>query len=62
MGIVNITISPIDTAKDQNRAGLVLTCKDELVSYYAKFGFMNEGRSNKSQHGGVAWNQMRLTF
>ncbi|MDC7292094.1 GNAT family N-acetyltransferase [Butyrivibrio sp. DSM 10294] len=52
----------IDTAREQNRAGLVLTCKDELVSYYAKFGFMNEGRSDKSQHGGVAWNQMRLTF
>lgn len=52
----------IDTAKEQKRAGLVLTCKDELVSYYAKFGFMNEGRSDKSQHGGAMWNQMRLTF
>ena len=52
----------IATAKEQNRAGLVLTCKDELVSYYAKFGFKNEGHSDKSQHGGVTWNQMRLTF
>lgn len=52
----------IDTAREQKRAGLVLTCKDELVSYYTKFGFMNEGRSDKSQHGGVSWNQMRLTF
>ena len=48
--------------KAQNRASLVLTCKDKLVDYYAKFGFVNEGKSEKSQHGGVSWNQMRLTF
>ena len=52
----------IADAKAQNRAGLVLTCKDKLVDYYAKFGFVNEGKSEKSQHGGVSWNQMRLIF
>jgi len=52
----------IEDAKKQGRSGLVLTCKDKLVDYYAKFGFINEGHSCKSQHGGVAWNQMRLTF
>ena len=52
----------IDDAKAQGRAGLVLTCKDKLVDYYAKFGFVNEGKSVKSQHGGVEWNQMRITF
>ena len=52
----------IHDAKEQGRAGLVLTCKDHLVDYYAKFGFVNEGRSEKSRHGGAAWNQMRLTF
>lgn len=52
----------IDDAKVQGRAGLVLTCKDKLVDYYAKFGFVNEGKTDKSQHGGVDWNQMRLTF
>ena len=52
----------IDDAKAQRRAGLVLTCKDKLVDYYAKFGFVNEGKSAKSQHGGVEWNQMRITF
>ena len=52
----------IEDAKAQGRAGLVLTCKDKLAGYYAKFGFVNEGRSEKSQHGGVSWNQMRLTF
>ena len=52
----------IKDAKTQGRAGLVLTCKDKLVDYYAKFGFVNEGKSDKSRHGGVDWNQMRLTF
>ena len=35
----------IADAKDQGRKGLVLTCKDRLVHYYAKFGFENEGVS-----------------
>ena len=52
----------IEDAKKQGRCGLVLTCKDKLVDYYAKFGFINEGKSDKSQHGGVNWNQMSLTF
>ena len=52
----------IEDARKQGRSGLVLTCKDKLVDYYAKFGFVNEGQSTKSQHGGVTWNQMRLTF
>ncbi len=51
----------IDEAKAQGRMGMVLTCKDALVHYYAKFGFVNEGVS-QSVHGNVAWNQMRLTF
>ncbi|MGN0733015.1 MAG: GNAT family N-acetyltransferase [Emergencia sp.] len=51
----------IEDARKQNRAGLVLTCKDKLVHYYAKFGFVNEGYLG-SNHGGVKWNQMRLTF
>lgn len=52
----------IADAKAQGRKGLVLTCKDPLVPYYAKFGFENEGVSPKSTHGNVSWNQMRLTF
>ncbi len=52
----------IADAREQGRKGLVLTCKDALVHYYAKFGFVNEGRTDKSVHGGAAWNQMRLTF
>ena len=51
----------IDDARAQGRKGLVLTCKDKLVHYYAKFGFVSEGVS-VSTHGGVVWYQMRLTF
>lgn len=51
----------IADAKEQGRKGLVLTCKQKLVPYYAKFGFVNEGLS-ASVHGNVVWYQMRLTF
>ena len=51
----------IEDARAQSRRGLVLTCKDRLVHYYAKFGFVDEGISG-STHGDVVWHQMRLTF
>ena len=49
----------IADARAQGRKGLVLTCKEKLLHYYAKFGFVNEGVS-ASTHGGVVWYQMRL--
>lgn len=48
-------------ASKEGRKGIVLTCKDKLVPYYARFGFVSEGVSG-STHGGVTWYQMRLTF
>lgn len=51
----------IADARAQGRRGLVLTCKEKLLHYYAKFGFVNEGVSG-STHGGVVWYQMRLRF
>ena len=52
----------IDDARQQHRKGLVLTCKERLLPYYAQFGFRDEGVSDKSTHGNVVWHQMRLTF
>ena len=52
----------IADARQQGRKGLVLTCKERLIAYYAKFGFVDEGVSEKSPHGNVRWHQMRLTF
>ena len=57
-----LILRAVADAKAQGRKGLVLTCKDRLVPYYAKFGFVSEGVTDKSVHGGVVWNQMRLTF
>ena len=51
----------IQEARGQGRKGLVLTCKEPLLHYYGKFGFVSEGIS-QSTHGDVRWYQMRLTF
>lgn len=51
----------ISDARAKGRKGLVLTCKDKLIHYYASFGFVEEGIS-ESVHGNVVWHQMRLTF
>lgn len=51
----------IAQARVQGRAGLVLTCKERLIPYYARFGFVNEGLS-ASVHGDAVWYQMRLAF
>ena len=52
----------INDAKLQGRKGLVLTCKEKLILYYANFGFVDEGVSDKSTHGNAVWHQMRLSF
>ena len=52
----------IADARQQGRKGLVLTCKDSLLAYYAKFGFVDEGVSENTTHWNVRWHQMRLTF
>lgn len=51
----------IRQAKEEQKAGLVLTCLEEKIHWYASFGFVNEGISS-SEHGGVTWYQMRLSF
>ena len=52
----------VNEARLQGRKGLVLTCKEKLILYYARFGFKDEGITNKSTHGNVQWHQMRLLF
>lgn len=47
--------------KQQERQGIVLTCKEELLPFYQRFGFVSEGVSG-SVHGGAVWYQMRLDF
>ena len=52
----------IDEAKEQGRKGVVLTCKDKLLPFYARLGFVNEGVTDKSTHGNAVWHQMRIIF
>ena len=51
----------IETAGKQGRKGIILTCKDRLIGYYEKFGYVNMGVS-KSVHGGAVWYDMVLEF
>ena len=51
----------IKRAKEQGRKGLILTCKDRLIHYYEKFGYVNMGVS-RSVHGGAVWYDMILEF
>ena len=51
----------IEDSRQRGKKGLVLTCKEEKIHWYAGFGFVNEGVSS-SGHGGALWYQMRLTF
>ncbi|MBU9711643.1 GNAT family N-acetyltransferase [Evansella tamaricis] len=57
-GISRILIGKIEELViDNEREGITLTCKQELISFYEKFGFVNYGIS-ESQHGGVRWYNM----
>jgi ribosomal protein S18 acetylase RimI-like enzyme len=57
-GIAKILIEKMEELVEENeRLGITLTCKQELVSFYEKCGFVNYGMS-KSQHGGVTWYNM----
>ena len=46
-----------ETAVQQHRQGISLTCHDELIPYYEMNGFVYEGISD-STHGGTIWSNM----
>lgn len=52
----------VDEAKEQGRKGVVLTCNDKLLPFYARLGFVDEGITDKSNHGNAVWHQMRIIF
>ena len=52
----------VDEAREQGRKGVVLTCKDKLLPFYARLGFVDEGITDKSTHGNAVWHQMRMIF
>ncbi|MCV9886312.1 GNAT family N-acetyltransferase [Metabacillus halosaccharovorans] len=54
-GVAQILMKKIEAlVLDNEREGISLTCKQELVSFYEKMGFVNHGLS-ESQHGGERW-------
>lgn len=50
-----------EDARAAGRRGCILTCKDQLISWYEKLGYRNQGVS-RSVHGGVVWYDMVLEF
>jgi ribosomal protein S18 acetylase RimI-like enzyme len=57
-GIAKKLIEKMEELVEENeREGITLTCKKELVPFYEKFGFVNHGMSD-SKHGGVSWYNM----
>ena len=51
----------IGFCKKSGMERVILTCKEEKLCYYAKFGFQNCGIS-ASTHGGAVWYDMALTL
>ncbi|HJD51489.1 MAG TPA: GNAT family N-acetyltransferase [Candidatus Rothia avistercoris] len=50
-----------EQARSQGRQGVILTCKEELISFYQNLGFELDGLS-ASTHGGARWHDMTLHF
>lgn len=45
-------------ARALGKSAVLLLCKQHLVPFYARFGFVDAGRS-ASTHGGAVWHEMR---
>ena len=48
-------------ARVRGKKGLVLTCKEHLIHYYERFGYVNHGIAD-SAHGGQVWYDMQYHF
>jgi len=51
----------LQLARDRGKKAVILTCKEHMVHYYQKFGFVKYGVSD-SCHGGAVWYDMRCVF
>ena len=49
----------IQSSKERNKKGMVLTCKKEKITFYEQFGYKCLGVSS-SLHGGAIWYDMYL--
>ena len=51
----------IQRAQELGKKCILLLCKQDLIDYYGRLGFMHRGES-KSTHGGVQWHEMALAL
>ena len=51
----------ISQAREMGKDSVKLLCKDTLIPYYARLGFLDDGLS-ASTHGGAAWHAMTLSL
>ena len=57
-GVGTLLIAALkETAVQEHRQGISLTCHDELIPYFEMNGFVHEGISD-STHGGGVWSDM----
>ncbi|MCM3570123.1 GNAT family N-acetyltransferase [Neobacillus mesonae] len=57
-GIASRLLTHIEKeAKAKKRETITLTCKENLIPFYQRHGYINEGVSN-SEYGGVTWYNM----
>jgi ribosomal protein S18 acetylase RimI-like enzyme len=57
-GIASMLLAHLENeARLKERMSITLTCKEELISFYERAGYLNAGMSD-SQHGGVVWYNM----
>lgn len=50
-----------EIAEKRGKKAVVLTCRNYLISYYERAGFVNMGKS-ESVHGGIEWYDMVKTL
>lgn len=51
----------VTLAKERGKEGVILTCKEHMIHYYEKHGFVKYGVAD-SCHGGATWYDMRCVF
>jgi predicted GNAT family N-acyltransferase len=44
-----------------DKSDIYLICQTELIDMYARYGFVDLGKSD-SDHGGMNWNEMSLSL
>ena len=50
-----------EEARARGKENILLMCKQHLIAYYERLGFVQAGLS-KSTHGGAEWHEMRLAL